>query len=264
MHCYIIDLDGTIYCGNKPLPHAAAFISRLNAEGSKYVFFTNSPEKSPKTVERMLLSFSIPVSSGSVITSGTLAIDYLVQKAVTKYSLRVNILGSRYLKTQASSKGLIVTKEKPDYVLVSFSDNITTREVKDACLHINTGSKFIATNPDDVIPHNKGLSPHTGTIIYAVANATGVSPFIIGKPSENLAEYFTTLFECTADNICVIGDRLDTDMKFARNCGFHSFLVLTGVTSPHYANACKKDFDRCFNNLGEFDFYNFTEREYAQ
>lgn len=261
MRCYIIDLDGTIYRGSNPLPYAADFISRLNDEGIKYVFFTNSPEQNPQAIENLLHSLSIPAQRKRVITSGTLAIEYLVKKTSPKKPVRVNILGSRYLKTQATLCGLMVTQDQPDYVLASFSNDIVMREITKACQQIRMGAKFIATNPDDVIPSDEGLVPHTGAIIYAITCATGVTPFIIGKPSVYLMEYFTAFFGCSADDICVVGDRLDTDMLFAKNCGFQAYLVLTGITSSDHAFACHNDFDRCFENLKELASYNAAESE---
>jgi HAD superfamily hydrolase (TIGR01450 family) len=260
LHCFILDLDGTVYRGNTALPHAAEFISRLNADGSRYVFFTNSPENSPATIERMLHSLSIPALKGSVITSGMLAVDYLAGKAAAGGPLRVNILGSRYVRKLASSSGLTVTAEKPDCVLASFSDAVTMGDIKKACRQIDGGAAFIATNPDDVIPHEDGLVPHTGAILHAITSATGKKPFIIGKPSEYLAAYFTALFGCAAGEICVVGDRLDTDMKFARNCGFRACLVLTGITSSHCADSRRKDFDDCFADLRELDLGHFKEK----
>ena len=259
MHYFILDLDGTVYRGNTALPHAAEFISRLNAEGSRYVFFTNSPENSPATIERTLRSLSIPAVKGSVITSGMLAVDYLRKEAAGGF-LRVNILGSQYVKKLASSNGLAVTTEEPDYVLASFSDDITMGDIKTACRQIDEGAAFIATNPDDVIPYEEGFVPHTGAIIHAITSATGQKPFIIGKPSAYLAEYFTSLFGCAAADISVIGDRLDTDMKFARNCGFRACLVLTGITTSHYADSCRKDYDYCFADLRELDLGHLREK----
>ena len=61
MACYLIDLDGTIYCGPRPLPYAAEFIRRLNRAGRPYRFLTNAPERSPRLVERELRRMGIPV-----------------------------------------------------------------------------------------------------------------------------------------------------------------------------------------------------------
>jgi ribonucleotide monophosphatase NagD (HAD superfamily) len=71
------------------------------------------------------------------------------------------------------------------------------------------------------------------------------------------------LFGCRAEDICVIGDRLDTDMRFARNCGFHACLVLTGITTPRHADSYRKDYDYCFADLRELDLRHLKRKECA-
>ena len=255
MNCFIIDLDGTVYKGNTALPGAASFIQGLNEKKIKYLFFTNCPEKSPqKTVER-LRSMSIPVSDGSVLNSGMLAVEYISQKAKNTSHTKVNILGSQYMKDYAKALGLTVTSDNPDYVLAAFSGSLTIDEIQEACFQISGGASFIATNPDDAIPSEEGMRFHTGAILDIIKNMTGLEPIVVGKPSDHMKEYFLSRFKCSAGDICVVGDRLDTDMKFARNCGFKAFLMLTGMTSIDYAEDSKQYFDHCFHSLNELSCY---------
>ena len=251
MGCYIIDLDGTIYKGNAAFPDAPAFIDGLNKKNISYVFFTNCPEKSPQMTMERLQAMSIPALDGSVINSGVLAVEYIVKKSAKKLPVRVNILGSEYMKTYAESLGLTVTRENPDYVLVAFSGSITIDEIQEACFQIRHGARYIATNPDEAIPAEEGLRFHTGAIIDIIKNNVGAEPLVVGKPSDHMREYFLSRFECRAEDICVIGDRLDTDMKFARNCGFCAYLMLSGMTTEEYAKKNKQYFDMSFNSLSE-------------
>ena len=224
MACYLIDLDGTIYCGREPLPCAAEFIEYLGRTGQPYRFLTNAPEKSPREIERKLRRLGIPTPKGAVITSSILAVDYIKELAENEQP-RTAVFGAPFLQRYAALRGLCLTEENPEFVLVSFSD--------------------------DLIPSEEGPLPHLGGILQAITAATGIQPLIAGKPSAHLRQYFTRLFQCQAEEIRVIGDRLDTDMGFARNCGFQAWLLLTGSTTPEDAACNPGDFDRCFCGMRE-------------
>lgn len=274
--CYLIDLDGTVYCGSRPIPQAAALIEQLNRTGQPYRFLTNAPERSPRRIEEKLRQMGIPAGKGSVLTAGTLAVDYLLGQRLPGAPLRVAILGNAYLRRLASLRGLTVVpvegphglkksgpgqagasagggtgRELPDWVLISFDEEITLGQIRQACRLVRRGVPLLATNPDDLIPSEDGLLPHTGAILHAVTQATGVSPRIAGKPSGSLGSYFTRLFDCPAGEIRVVGDRLDTDMDFARRCGFQAWLVLTGSTDRETARLHRRQYDRCFAHIGE-------------
>ena len=254
---FIIDLDGTMYRGDTVIPEAPSFIHRLNENNIKYLFYTNCPKKSPQETLSKLRFMSIPAAQGSVINSGILAIEYIEQKYAKNNQIKINILGSEYMKKHASSLGMVVTADNPDCVLIAYSGSITMDEVNRACSQISRGASFFATNPDYSIPADEGFEPHTGAIIEIIKNITGAEPIIVGKPSNHTGVYFKSRFGCGANDICVIGDNLETDMKFARNCGFNSYLVLTGMTSKEYAKQKKEEYDCCFNDLDEL--YRFIQ-----
>lgn len=49
----------------------------------------------------------------------------------------------------------------------------------------------------------------------------------------------------------MVGDNLNTDIQFAKNCGIDSLLVLTGVTSEEqYKNQSEIKATYCFESLG--------------
>ena len=97
MACYLIDLDGTIYCGREPLPCAAEFIEYLGRTGQPYRFLTNAPEKSPREIERKLRRLGIPTPKGAVITSSILAVDYIKELAENEQP-RTAVFGAPFLQ----------------------------------------------------------------------------------------------------------------------------------------------------------------------
>ena len=66
------------------------------------------------------------------------------------------------------------------------------------------------------------------------------------QPSMFMLEYMQKKFGIAADEICMVGDRLDTDIEFGNNGGARTMLVLSGVTTEETLlspeNAIKPDF----------------------
>ena len=248
---YLIDLDGTIYCGKNPLPQSAGFVRWMNEKNIPYRFVTNAPENHPEDIEARLLAMGIPAKEGSVITCAMMAADCLEDQARVKKIHRVHVLGDDYLKALVEKKGFISDENEPDCVLVSMAREVTVGDIQKACWQIREGAVFIATNPDDKIPSEHGMLPHTGMIIKMITECTNVEPIMAGKPSAATKNYFPALFGCSHDDIAVIGDRVDTDMDYGKACGYRRYLVLTGYTDRKMAEASADSWDLVFENLDE-------------
>lgn len=53
----------------------------------------------------------------------------------------------------------------------------------------------------------------------------------MGKPSPLMIDYIEAKYGMDRSRICVVGDRLDTDIAFGSDNGIRTLLVLSGVTS---------------------------------
>ena len=248
---YIIDLDGTIYQQNRPIKFADKFISYLQKEGREFVFFTNSPEKSPLELKLKLSGFNIDVSEKQIITSGQVAIDYLL---CHNKNCTVFVIGTNQLKNDFSNSGFNVVdskSKKADYVVCGFSRGVDFSDIEAACRYIWNGAKLICTNFDESIPCENGLTPHTGAINASIEYATGEKAIVLGKPGSYTFEFLQNRLNAQKQELCVIGDRIDIDMLFGKLNGIKSFLVYTGITSEAEALDPKNHgfFDAGFKNL---------------
>jgi hypothetical protein len=104
-------------------------------------------------------------------------------------------------------------------------------QLAEACVAIQAGADWYATNADASLPSPRGLLPGNGALVAAVSTALGRGPdFVVGKPGPGL---FVAAAERTgATRPLAVGDRLDTDIEGATRAGMDSVLVLTGVTTP--------------------------------
>ena len=66
---FISDMDGVIYHGNKILPGVAEFVNWMIDNDKKFVFLTNSPEKTPHELSMKLERMGLKVSADHFYTS---------------------------------------------------------------------------------------------------------------------------------------------------------------------------------------------------
>ncbi len=236
MKSYLIDLDGTIYSGNKLINYAKDFIDYLNNVKKKYLFVTNCPLKSPEKIIIKLQKLGLSVGPDCVLSSGMAAIQYLAKKHKGE---KVYLIGSDDLKSMFCRSGIELVEDKADIVLVGYDPKFTYAMMKRAVYLISCGAEYIATNADQVIPGKRYFIPHTGAIAASITEASGKQPLFIGKPSCLMFDAAIQMLGCVKNDIAMVGDRVDTDIEFAMNNGIPSYLVLTGVTKESDISSMK-------------------------
>lgn len=99
------------------------------------------------------------------------------------------------------------------------------------CINENPGCKFIATNLD-ALTHLTDAQEWAGNgcIVGAIKGCTGKEPILVGKPSPLMIDYIVEKYAVDKARICMVGDRLDTDVLFGTNNGLKTVLTLSGVT----------------------------------
>lgn len=101
-----------------------------------------------------------------------------------------------------------------------------------AFAYLQRGAKFLATNTDLLLPSARSLFPGAGAIAAPlVAMMGGEKPMAFGKPSQAMMDAIEGKFKFDRKKACMVGDRLDTDIRFGIEGGLGGTLcVLTGVT----------------------------------
>ena len=136
---------------------------------------------------------------------------------------------------------IVTTVNDPDIVLVGFDRELTYQKLEKACMFLDNGAEFIATNPDLLYPVKNGrYIPDCGSICQMLTVATGKKPFYIGKPNRYIIDLLIEKTGTSPEKTVLIGDRLYTDIAAGINAGIASVLVLSGETdmqmlseSPH-------------------------------
>ncbi|EEI69947.1 HAD hydrolase, TIGR01457 family [Lentilactobacillus hilgardii ATCC 27305] len=228
---YFIDLDGTVYAGKKRIPAAKRFIERLQAKKIPFLFVTNNSTQLPRDVVKNLdENHDIHVKPENVYTSGMATVDFMNDdKKIVAPS--VYIVGEIGLKQVILANNFRLESDHPDYVVVGLDSDLTYEKLSEAVLAIRSGSKFIGTNPDTNIPKERGMMPGAGSVVKFVEYATQQQPIMIGKPKARIIESALKKIGLSQDEVVMVGDNYNTDIKAGINANVDTLLVYTGLST---------------------------------
>lgn len=237
---YVFDLDGVVYRGDEPQPHAQEVILALRSRGHNVRFYTNNSAQSRQSYSMKLASMGIPTPPDDIMTSSYAAALYFVEHcAEGKTVYRIGEQGITE-ELEAVGMNVIGNGDCPeyhiDYVVVGIDHDFHYSKLARAQQAVLDGAKFIATNEDPTFPIEGGrLLPGGGCMVAALRTATAVEPFVVGKPQTYAFDKILEFTNTPPERAIMIGDRLDTDIVVGNRAGAHAVLVLTGVTTREQA-----------------------------
>ncbi|MCL4296794.1 MAG: HAD-IIA family hydrolase [Anaerolineae bacterium] len=227
---FLLDMDGTVYLGDKLLPGAVEFIELLAAYDVNYLFLTNNSSKHRDQYAEKLAHFGLAVSPEKIFTSGEATAIYL-QRA--KPGARIYLVGTPALEEEFKNHGFeLIQTETPDYAVLGFDTTLTYQKLWRLCDLVRAGVPYIATHPDFNCPIPGGFMPDIGAMMALVEASTGRRPdAIIGKPNQPMIAAVVERTATPVDKICMVGDRLYTDIALGA-AGVTTVLVLSGEARP--------------------------------
>ncbi len=232
---FVSDMDGVIYHGNKLLPGAVDFVKWLEANNKKYLFLTNSSERTQRELREKLLRLGMDVPEDHFYTSALATADFLSRQ---RPGCSVFVIGEAGLYNALYERGISMNDNSPDYVVVGETRTYSYERIEKAVWLINTkGSRLIGTNPDMTGPTEQGIVPATGALIAPIELATNTRAYFVGKPNPLMMRRAVKRLEAMSRETVIIGDRMDTDIVAGVEAEVDTVLVLSGVTS-------KADIDR--------------------
>lgn len=228
-HGYILDLDGTLYRGQKLLPGAREAVMELRARGRRLVFLSNKPLYTRKGYVQLLHSLHIDVTEQEIIHSSSVLINHLLKEAPDAAILA--LAEPPFLKElEEAGFRLTTDPKKADYVIATFDRTFNYDKLNRAFQALRRGAHFYATNPDPTCPTEDGEVPDCGAIIAALEAASGRRvEKIFGKPSRYMVEAALEVLGLPPTACALVGDRLETDIRMAKEAGIIAILTLTGV-----------------------------------
>ena len=225
---FICDMDGVIYHGSKILPGVAEFVNWMIESNKKFVFLTNSPERTPHELSMKLQRMGLTVSADHFYTSAMATAQFLSEQ---KPGCTAYVIGEPSLTKAMYDKKIYMNDVNPDYVVLGETRTYNFEKIEKAIELVRGGAKLIGTNPDTVGVTEKGIMPASGALIAPIEIATGKKAYFVGKPNPLMLRHGLKLIGCHSSDIAFIGDRMDTDIIAGIESNVDTVLVLSGVTS---------------------------------
>ncbi len=225
---FLLDMDGTIYLDNQLFPATKPFLDHVRFLGGRYLFLTNNSSRSVEAYVEKLQTLGIAATSDDFLTSVNALIAYLQQRE--PYQL-CYAFGTESFRNQLCAAGIPITdklEDDIDCLLIGFDTELCFQKLEDACILLNRGVDFIATNPDWVCPTWYGSVPDCGSVCEMLYRATGRRPLVIGKPQPEMAQLAMQATGFPPEQTVMVGDRLYTDIACGVNAGIDTVFVLSG------------------------------------
>ena len=228
---FLLDMDGTLYLDDALFPGTLPFLRRIREKGGRYLFLTNNSSRGADAYVEKLRLLGIESTPGDFLTSVDALILFLRKGDYQGKALYA--AGTESFRSQLRQAGFTVTadRDEAEVLICGFDTELTFQKLEDACILLNRGVEFLATNPDWVCPTWYGYVPDCGSVCEMLFRATGRRPKVIGKPQPEMALLAMESTGFPPEETVLVGDRLYTDIACAANAGIDSVLVLSGESS---------------------------------
>lgn len=235
---WVIDLDGVMWRGSRPIEGSADAVANLLGRGDRVLFCTNNSMASGAARATRLVDRGMPAGV-EVVTSADAACT-LVQRGE-----KVLVFGSAGLAEALADHGADVVRitaavarttggpDVFDAVVVGLTREFDYAQLDFASQVVRGGARLLATNTDPTFPAADRLQPGTGSLLAAVEAASGAKATVAGKPEPPMARLICGRLGSPAGRAIVVGDRPDTDGRLAQQMGLPFALVLSGVTEAY-------------------------------
>lgn len=251
---FIFDCDGVIWRGDSLIDQAPDTIEYLRSIGKRVFFVTNNSTKSRAGYLKKFTGLGLNVKAEEIFSSSFAAAAYLEQINFAATGKKVYVIGEigiceeldginvQYIggpedsqkHPDLSAGGRLEYDPDVGAVVVGFDRYLNYYKIQYAqlCINENPDCLFVATNLDQVTHLTDAQEwAGNGAMVGAIQGCTGREPIVVGKPSPLMIDYIVSKYSISRDEICMVGDRLDTDILFGLDNGLSSVLALSGVTT---------------------------------
>jgi len=221
INAVLLDLDGVLYVGDKPLAGAAYVVQKLRDAGYRLAGVTNTTTQSRRRIADKLSAMGFALAAEDIDTPAALAVARIGKQRVRLFvrdGLREDFDGVRE------------DKKHPEVVVMGDigGEGYPPESLREIFIHVMQGAKLLALHKNRFWQKPDGLHLDLGVFVTAIEYATGQQAEMLGKPTKNFFHGICHRLDVAAEQALMVGDDIESDIGGARDAGLKTALVQTG------------------------------------
>ena len=224
----LLDLDGTVYQAAEALPGVPDALRRLRGSGLPLRYVTNATRQPRSAMQEQLAAMDIECEAGDILSAPRATALWLRDHGFEKLQLLVP--RATWVDFEDMDDWTFeLDSEQPEAVVVGdlgpeWSYDLLNRAFRS----LIAGARLVAISRNRYWQDEEGLVLDAGPFVAALENAAGVEARVVGKPSFDFYEAALRDLGVPVQNVCMVGDDLEGDVRGARNVGLLAIAVRTG------------------------------------
>jgi phospholysine phosphohistidine inorganic pyrophosphate phosphatase len=233
MRGVLLDLDGVVYVGDEAVPGAAETVARLEADGIRHRFLTNTTSRPRSAIVEKLARLGIETDAAHLLTPAVAATEWLRRERIDRPALFVpdataeEFAGFEPLAASVDDgAGAVVLGDLGE------GWDFATLNRAFRLLMSNPAAPLVALGLTRYWRAPDGLRLDVGGYVRALEYATGRRAVVLGKPDAAFYAAAVAALGVDAADVVMVGDDLRTDVEGAQGAGLTGVLVRTGKFTP--------------------------------
>ncbi len=251
---YLLDLDGTLYSADAPIPGAVHALARLRDRGTPFRLVTNTTSRSRRMLVERLAGYGFRVGPEEIVTATRAGAILLRGRGVSRVAPFVPAGALEDLDGFALAGG---TSDRPRaaadaVVLGDLGEQWTFALLQEAFEQLMAGAVLVALSRDRYFRQHERLVLDAGPFVAALEYAAGTTAEVAGKPSPAFFGAAVESLGLAADRtIAMVGDDLWSDVEGAQRAGLQGWLVRTGKFREDVLRNAPVSPDRVLSSVAE-------------
>lgn len=231
----MLDLDGTLYIGNEPLPGAIDCIRQLRERGIQLRFLTNTTTKSQDELVAQLRVMGFGLEEDELISAPIGArLELINLQEKLQRPVRIWPVLADSIKQDFGE--FIWDEKTPDYIVLGdIGDAWNLTLINRLFNVIHSGANLIALHKNRCWQTEDGLKADIGFFVAGLEYICSKNALVMGKPNRDFFKRVLDSVGVDAMDALMVGDDIDSDIDGAQQLGIRGCLVRTGKYREAYA-----------------------------
>ncbi|MFC7876833.1 HAD-IIA family hydrolase [Isoptericola sp. NPDC057391] len=226
-HAVLLDLQGTVYEGDRLVPGVDDAVTALRDDGHAVRFVTNTDSQDSASIVARLRGMGLRLDATELFTPVDAAVADLEGTGA-----RVHVLATAAVRDQLAARlDVVGAEDDPTHVLVGdVHDELDYPALDAAFRAVLGGAELLALQHGRWFLRGGRPALDTGSVVAAIEHGAEVTARTLGKPSTEFLRLAlgTVHPEPAPDRTWVVGDDRSSDVAMGLAAGVRTVLVRTG------------------------------------